>query len=85
MIIVSPIIIQNCPCDDKRRIYISIPKEVYFNQRISNKEWRLEYSKKVKEEKYRFYKENVISSGGQWVEYNKKPVICDKCGKSIDI
>ena len=85
MIVVSPIIIQNCPCDDKRRIYISIPREIYFNERISSNEWQLENSKRVREEKHRFYKENVISSGEQWAEYDNKPIKCDKCGKTIHI
>ena len=53
----SPIVIQNCTCYKKRKIYVSITREAYFNQRIAKEEWQLEYSKKVKEEKYRFYKE----------------------------
>ena len=81
----SPIVIQNCTCDKKRKIYVSITREAYFNQRIAKEEWQLEYSKKVKEEKYRFYKENVISSGDQWVEYDDKPIKCEKCGKLVRI
>ena len=38
-----------------------------------------------KEEKYRFYKENVISEGDIWIEYDKKEVICIECGKKLKI
>ena len=81
----SPIVIQNCTCDKKRKIYVSITREAYFNQRIAKEEWQLEYSKKVKEEKYRFYKENFISSGDECVEYDDKPIKCEKCGKLVHI
>ena len=52
---------------------------------MANHDWQLEYSKKVKEEKYRFYKENVISEGDIWIEYDKKEVICIECGKKLKI
>ena len=59
----SPIIVTSCKCKPKKKIYVSIPREVYFKEDMANHDWQLEYSKKVKEEKYRFYKENVISEG----------------------
>ena len=81
----SPIIVLNCSCDKSRRIYVSIPRETYFKERVKNKEWQLEYSKRVKEEKYKFYKENVISSGDQRIEYENEKLVCKQCGKSIKI
>ena len=81
----SPIIITSCPCKPKKKIYVSIPREVYFKEDMANHDWQLEYSKKVKEEKYRFYKENVISEGDIWIEYDKKEVICKECGKKLKI
>ena len=81
----SPIIITNCSCKPEKKIYISIPREVYFKENMDNHDWQLEYSKKVKEEKYRFYKENVISEGDIWIEYDKKEIICQECGKKLKI
>ena len=81
----SPILVISCSCDNNRRIYISIPRETYFKERLDQKEWQLEYSKRVKEEKYEFYKKNVISSGDQWVEYDNQQLKCGKCGKKIEI
>ena len=81
----SPIIITNCKCDSKKKIYISVPRELYFKEDIQNHDWQLEYSKRVKEEKYKFYKENVISEGDRWIENDKKDIICEKCGKKVKI
>lgn len=81
----SPIIITNCDCDSKKKIYISIPRELYFKENLENHDWQLEYSKRVKEEKYKFYKNNVISEGDIWIEYNNKDIYCEKCGKKIKI
>ena len=51
----SPIIITRCKCEPKKNIYVSIPREVYFKEDMKNHDWQLEYSKRVKEEKYKFY------------------------------
>ena len=70
---------------DKKKIYISIPRELYFKENLQNHDWQLEYSKRVKEEKYKFYKNNVISEGDIWIEYKNKDIYCEKCGKKIKI
>ena len=81
----SPIVITSCTCNPKKKIYVSIPRELYFKEDIQNHDWQLEYSKRVKEEKYKFYKENVISEGDIWIEYDKKEILCKKCGKNIEL
>ena len=81
----SPIIITSCNCSPKKKIYISIPRELYFKEGMQNHDWQLEYSKRVKEEKYEFYKENVISEGDIWIEYNKEEIQCEKCGKNVEL
>jgi uncharacterized protein YcnI len=81
----SPIIITRCKCEPKKNIYVSIPREVYFKEDMKNHDWQLEYSKRVKEEKYKFYKENVISEGDIWIEYDKKGIFCEKCGKKVEL
>ena len=81
----SPIVITSCACNPKKKIYVSIPRELYFKEDIQNHDWQLEYSKRVKEEKYKFYKENVISEGDIWIEYDKKEVTCEKCNKKIEL
>jgi len=78
----SPIIVTKCSCSEDK-IYLSIPKEIYFNGRIDGKNWELEYSKKVKEEKYQFYKKNIKKNSDQWIEIEKKEVFCKKCGKKL--
>ena len=81
----SPIVITSCACNPKKKIYVSIPRGLYFKEDIQNHDWQLEYSKRVKEEKYKFYKENVISEGDIWIEYNKEEILCEKCGKNIEL
>lgn len=79
----SPIIITKCKCSDKK-IYISIKKEEYFKDRIKGQSWELEYSKRVKEEKYQYYKENIREKGDLWIETDKLPLICTICGEKIE-
>ena len=79
----SPIIITKCKCSDKK-VYISIEKEKYFKGRIKDQNWELEYSKRVKEEKYQYYKENIKEKGDQWIETDKIPVKCNRCGEKIE-
>ena len=81
----SPIIIINCSCSPKSKLYINVPKEVYFKERIDTHDWQLEYSKKVKEEKYDFYRKNVLASGDHWIESGSEAIICKKCGKTLEI
>ena len=81
----SPIVITSCACNPKKKIYVSIPRELYFKEDIQNHDWQLEYSKRVKEEKYKYYKENVISEGENWIEYDKKEILCKKSSKNIEL
>ena len=81
----SPIIVTKCKCS-KNNIYINIPKEKYFKGRINPDGWELEYSKRVKEEKNQYYKENIKKNGDQWTVASKKNyVICEECGEKIEI
>ena len=68
-----------------KRQYIIIPKEKYFKGRI-NPDWsELEFSKRVKEEKNQYYKENIKKNGDQWTVASKNYVICEECGEKIEI
>jgi|TARA_B100000085_G_scaffold239010_1_gene228775 uncharacterized protein YcnI len=79
-----PIIVTKCKCSDDN-IYLSVPKERYFQGRINSEGWELEYSKRVKEEKYQFYKQNIRKSHEQWSDLSEKEPICEKCGKKLKI
>ena len=70
--------------NQNKKVYISIEKEKYFKDRIKDQNWELEYSKRVKEEKYHYYKENIKEKGDQWIETDKIPVICTICGEKIE-
>ena len=69
----------------KRKFMSVFPGSFISKRDIQNHDWQLEYSKRVKEEKYKFYKENVISEGDIWIEYDKKEILCEKCGKNIEL
>ena len=80
----SPIIVTKCKCS-KNNIYINIPTEKYFRGWIDPDGWELEYSKRVKEEKNQYYKENIKKNGDQWTVASKNYVICEECGEKIEI
>ena len=78
----SPIVVIKCKCSENN-IYINIPKEKYFKGRVNSNGWELEYSKRVKEEKNQYYRENIKKDGDQWTEVQKNYVICENCGEII--
>ena len=81
----SPIIVTKCKCSKKNSLYKYSKKRNILKKNQIPKNWELEYSKRVKEEKNQYYKENIKKNGDQWIETDKNYVKCNRCGEKIEI
>lgn len=80
----SPFILLPCECG--KSIHIYIPKEKFFKEEIEVSSWQIEYSEKVRAEKFEESKRFAEKLDAEFVDVrHSEKVTCSSCGKIYSV
>jgi hypothetical protein len=80
----SPFIFMPCECG--KSIHIYIPKEKFFKEEIEVSGWQVEYSEKVRGEKFEESKRFAEKLNAEFVDAKSlEQVTCSNCGRVYSV